>query len=163
MRKPIGSVEEFYAHALAIEHEAVERYNEFKAWFEDRSEDVLAGLCRNLAELEARHLRDVERACVGLALPPIDASRYRWLEGGSPEAPARELFYRVAEPRHLLEIALDAERKALSFFEWVERTASEPHVRALAREMAAEEEEHVRWAARALEYQPAHRFDWDAA
>lgn len=161
MRKPIRSVEEFYAHAIAIEREAIERYAEFEPWFSDRGEDVLAGLCRNLAGLEREHLRKLEGACEGLALPPIDASGYRWLEAGAPEAPARELFYRVAEPRHLLEIALQAECNALAFFEWAERTGKDPRVRALAREMAAEEEEHVRWAARALEYQPSRHVEWE--
>jgi len=160
MRRPIRSVEEFHAHALAIEREAIARYAEFRDWFDDRGEEVLAGLCRNLAELETGHLHKIERACQGLDLPPIDSTQYQWLEAGSPEAPARELFYRVAEPRHLLEIALDAERNALAFFEWVERTGKDERVRSLAREMAADEEQHVRWVARALEYQPSARIDW---
>ena len=49
MPRAIASVEEFYAHALAIEREAMERYDEFGAWFAARDEDVLAGLCWNLA------------------------------------------------------------------------------------------------------------------
>ena len=161
MPKPLGGIEEFYAHALAIEREAVERYAEFEGWFADRGEEVLAGLCRNLAHLEAGHLRQIVEACRGMALPAVDASRYQWLECGSPEAPARELFYRVAEPRHLLEIALHAECNALGFFEWVARTSPNAHVRAAAREMAADEEQHVKWAARALEYHPSRRIDWE--
>ena len=163
MPKPLGGIEEFYAHALAIEREAVERYTEFASWFEDRGEEIFAGLCRNLAELEAGHLRQLQEASAGVAIPPIDASLYRWLEAGSPEAPARELFYRVAQPRHLLEIALHAECNALAFFEWVARTSPDAHVRAAAREMAADEEQHVKWAARALEYQPARPIDWESA
>ena len=53
MRKAIKGVEEFYAHAIAIEREAMERYAEFEAWFRDRGEEVLAGLCANLARMEA--------------------------------------------------------------------------------------------------------------
>jgi rubrerythrin len=163
MRHPITRVEEFYAHALAIEREAVDRYEEFQAWFSDRDEPVLAGLCANLAQLEAVHLREIELACRGLTLPPVDASGYRWLEAGPPEAPARELFYRIAEPRQLLEIALQAESNALAFFEWVERTTSNAQVRAVALEMAAEEQQHVVWAAQALEYHPSRPIDWEAA
>jgi rubrerythrin len=161
MNEPIRTLGEFYAHALAIEREAADRYAEFETWFADRGEDVLAGLCRNLGELERSHLHKVERACHGMALQPIDASRYRWIEAGSPEAPARELFYRVAEPRHLLEIALQAECDALAFFEWAGRTSDDAAVRGLAREMAADEEEHVRWMAGALEYRPARHVDWE--
>ncbi|HZO08365.1 MAG TPA: hypothetical protein VFC77_03225 [Myxococcota bacterium] len=163
MRKPIAGVEEFYAHALAIEREAMERYAEFEEWFRDRGEEVLAGLCSNLAQMEAGHLRELELACRGLSLPTIDAGEHRWLEVGPPESMARELFYRVAAPRHLLEIALQAECNALSFFERVAQTTANPRVRALALELAAEEGEHVRWAAQALEYHPSRRIDWESA
>ena len=156
---PIRSVEEFYAHAIAIEREAAERYAEFRDWFADRGEDVLAGLCRNLAGLERTHLTELEFASEGVRLPVISPDRYRWIDAGPPEAPAREVFHRVAEPRHLLEIALHAECDALAFYEWVARTSTHMGVCALARQMAAEEAIHVRWAAQALEYHPSRRND----
>jgi rubrerythrin len=161
MQSPIRGIAEFYAHALAMEREAAERYREFEGWFADRGEEVLAGLCRNLAELEAAHLHEIEQACAGVQLPAIDATRYSWLEAGPPEAAARELFYRVAQPRHLLEIALHAECNALAFYEWVARTTDDRDVRRLAVAMAAEEQHHVEWAAKALEYHPSH-CDWES-
>ena len=161
MRRPINGVEEFYAHALAIEREAMERYAEFEEWFRDKGEEVLAGLCANLSQMEAGHLRELECASRGLTLPAIGAGEHRWLEG-SPEAPARELFHRGAEPRHLLQIALQAELNALSFFEWVARDTTDPSVRALAEDLAAEVRQHARWATLALEYHPSRRIDWEA-
>ena len=163
MRKPMRGVEEFYAHALAIEREAMERYAEFEAWFRDRGEDVLAGLCANFSRMEAGHLRELEARTRGMRLPAIGAGEHQWLEAGPPEAPAREFFYRVAEPRHLLEIALQAEMNALSYFEWVAGESVDPRLRALAAELAAEERDHVKWAAQALEYHPSLRIDWEAA
>jgi rubrerythrin len=112
--------------------------------------------------MEGVHLRELECTCRGMTLPAIGVGEHLWLETSSPEAPARELFYAVAEPRHLLEIALQAECNALSFFEWVARDTTDPSVRALAEELAAEERQHVRWAAQALEYHPSHRIDWEA-
>ena len=162
MRKPMTGVEEFYAHALAIEREATERYAEFEGWFADRGEEVLAGLCANFAQMEASHLRELEARCRGMSLPAIAAGEHRWLDAGPPEAPARELFYRVAEPRHLLEIALQAEMDALSYFEWVAAESVDPKVRELADELAAEERDHVKWATQALEYHPSRRIDWEA-
>jgi rubrerythrin len=161
MRCPIATIEEFYAHALAIEREAAERYEEFEAWFNDRGADVLAGLCHNLAVLERSHLAALLDASRGLTLPAIPGDGYRWLEGGSPEAAARALFHRVASERHLMEIALHAEKKAQRFFEWVAEQAPSEPVRALARELAQEEAEHVRWVSSALEYSPAEPIDWD--
>jgi rubrerythrin len=161
VQKPIRSVEEFYAHALALEREAAERYSEFETWFFDRGEEVLAGLCRNLARMENEHFMELVRASRHLSLPSIDGAGYQWLESGSPEAAAREVFYRVAEPRHLLEIALHAECNALAFFEWVARSTPDASIRALAQGMAAEEQQHVEWVQKALEHRPSRSIDWE--
>jgi bacterioferritin (cytochrome b1) len=150
---PIETIEDFYAHGLAIEREAMERYAEFATHFADRGEDVLSSLCTNLARFEGEHYQDLVRAALGLTLPIIEAGRYRWLEEGSPEAPARELFYRIVKPRQLLEIALDAEVRAREFFVWVAKTSQSIAVRELAAIMAAEETEHIHWVTQALEYQ----------
>ncbi|MGZ5102851.1 MAG: hypothetical protein ACXWHB_01025 [Usitatibacter sp.] len=158
--RPILTVEEFYAHAIAIEREAAERYREFEAYFADRGEDVISGLCRSLAQFEGEHLDALLKSSDHLELPAIDASSHQWLEAGSPEAPAREFFYRVANKRQLLEIALRSECNALGFFEWVSHTTPDATVRALARDMAAEEMEHVTWVRNALEYDvPKNAFE----
>jgi len=161
MPAPIATVEEFYAHALAIEREAAERYAEFAEHFDDRGEDTLAGLCRNLAALEREHFEELAAACRKMNLPAIALERYRWLDGASPEAPARELLYRIATPRHLLEIALAAEWRAREFFVGIARTAPTIAVRELASVMAAEEGEHVKWVRQALEYHVSTGADWD--
>lgn len=161
MPRAIHTLADFYAHALAIEHEAAQRYSEFETWFFDRGEEVLAGLCHNLARMENEHFVELAQASRHLSLPCLDLAGYQWLESGSPEAAAREVFYRVAEPHHLLEIALHAECNALSFFEGVARTTSDTSVRALALGMAAEEQQHVRWVQKALEYHPRAHVDWE--
>jgi len=159
---PIATIEEFYAHALAIEREASERYAKFAEHFEDRSEEALAGLCRNLAKLELEHFEELAAGCGDMTLPAIAAGDYHWLDDGSPEAPARELVYRVATPRHLLEIALKGECRAREFFVWIARTAPARAVRELAAVMAAEEMEHIAWVRQALECHGATAADWDA-
>lgn len=155
MPRRIRTVEEFYAHALAIEHEAAERYAEFEAYYRGRGEEVLAGLCANIGRLEGEHFRELVAASRHLQLPAIDPGAYKWLEAISPEAPARELFYRVAGPAHLLEVALQGELNAFAFFQHVALTSDNPEVCTLARQMAEEEKEHVVWVRNALEYQPA--------
>ena len=150
MQRPIATPEEFYAHALAIEREAAERYEEFAQWFETRSA-ALAALCRRLARLEREHFDDLAESCARLELPDIAAGEYRWLEGDPPEATARELFHGVANPRQVLQIALAAEKRAHAFFVWVARSAPDRAVRELASVMAAEENEHIAWVTDALE------------
>jgi rubrerythrin len=152
MPQPIATVEEFYAHALAIEREAAARYGEFASHFAAAGDDVLEGLCRNLASHERDHFQELADGCAHLRLPAIDPTEYRWLEGESPEAPARELMYRIATPRQLLEIALLAECRARDFFVSIVKSAPVPSVRELAAVMAAEEVDHVRWVHQALEY-----------
>ena len=161
MPMPIATVEEFYAHALAIEREAADRYGEFAAYFSDRDEDALAGLCKSLASMEREHFDELGAACATLTLPAISALQYQWLEADAPESAARELLYRVATPRQLLEIALAAEWRAHEFFVGIARTAPLKAVRELASVMAAEEGEHVQWVRKALEYRDATGLDWD--
>jgi rubrerythrin len=95
-----------------------------------------------------------------MPVPNVDATRYQWLESASPEAPARELFYRVTTPRQLLEIALAGELAGRRFFRWVVRTSRDPRVRAEARTMCHEESEHVRWVMDALQYREPG-LDWE--
>lgn len=158
MPRPIDSLELFYAHAIAIEHEAAERYGEFARYFEAKQEPVLAGLCRNLAANERHNWEVLCRASEGMELPPIEDSGYHWIDAQAPNAPAHELFYRVSSPQQLLQVALAAERSARRFFSGVARTTRDGAVRAVARHMAGEEAEHGRWVRQALEYREP--LDW---
>ena len=159
---PIQSLEEFLAHALAIEREAAERYGEFDRYFADHDEPVLAGLCRNLAAFEQEHFDRLVEASAGHDLPTIDQRRYQWLGESSLEAPTREFLYRVANARQLLELALEAEHRAAGFFRWVAATAADERVRRAAGEMAEEENQHVSWVTQALEYAPETRVDLES-
>jgi len=161
MLEPIGSVEEFYAHALAIEREAAKCYREFQVHFADHGEEVLAGLCGNLAHFEQDHLQLLVGRSNHLKLPEVPADRYRWLDSCPPERADHDLVYRMATPRQLREIALKAERNARRFFEWVAGTTANGEIHALAEEMAREESEHVQWVSRALEYVREDGVDWD--
>jgi len=62
-------------------------------------------------------------------------------------------------PRRALAIALAAENRAQAFFEQAFMTADDPALRALAREMAAEESEHMVMVERLLEETPESSLD----
>jgi len=141
--KFIDSPAELYAHAIAIEREAAERYGEFAGRMQDEGREALADVFGLLARVEQEHLETLLARTEGIALPAIAEDRYKWLDSSAPETPARELFYRLMTPRHALAIALHAEQRAQAFFEHVYWTSSDPALRALAKEMAAEEREHV--------------------
>ena len=101
----------------------------------------LAALFAGLAKLEAGHLEALKRRTDSIALPPLTRTDYKWL--GRARSPAHELVFRLMTPRQALLIALGAEQRAQAFFGRVLLTASDPALRGLAREMAADEQEHV--------------------
>ena len=150
----IQTAPELYAHAIAIEREAAERYGELALRMQDEGREDLARVFQLLADLESEHLQTLEARTLDVALPAIASDRYHWLEAGAPETAARELVYRLMTPRMALAIALQAEMRAQAFFERVFMTCDDPALRALAREMAAEEQGHVQLIERLLEATP---------
>lgn len=157
---PIRTPAELYAHAIAIEREAAERYAELARFMADLGNDEVAALFRTLAVYEAEHLDTLEARTAGIALPQLGPGEYAWLDASAPETVARELVFRLLTPRHALAIALDAERRAQRFFAEVRAGAEDPALRALAQEMALEEQGHVAMVERALERTPDVRVDW---
>ena len=162
LMKPIGSAPELYAHAIAIEREAAARYSELAQQMADRGEDAVAEVFSALAREEAEHLEALERRTDGIALPRIPGGQYQWLDAAAPETAAREWLYRLITPRQALLVALEAERRAEAFFEGALLAAEDPALRALAREMAHEEREHIRIVERLIERTPEPAVDWAA-
>jgi rubrerythrin len=158
--KPIRTAPELYAHAIAVEREAAERYGEFAERMNDLGDEPVAHVFTTLARLETEHLAALERRTQGLALPRVDTQRYGWLEAGAPDNAAHELVLRLMTPHSALAIALGAEQRAQAFFEFVLMTADDPALRALAREMAADEGEHIALIERLLTRTPDAVVDW---
>lgn len=157
---PIRTPAELYAHAIAIEREAAERYAELAQRMADLGNDEVAALFRQLAVYEAEHLDTLEARTAGMAMPKLEPGAYAWLDASAPETLARELVFRLLTPRHALAIALDAERRARQFFAAVHAGADDPALRALAQEMALEEQGHIAMVERAIERTPDVRVDW---
>jgi rubrerythrin len=144
---------ELYSHAIAIEREAARRYAELSAAMSARGNHAAGELFRLLGSFEQRHLEELERKTAGIALP-APASDYTWRDAEAPEtvplAPAERITQRSA-----LAAALEAERRAHAFFEHAGRIAHDADTRALAREMAAEEEQHAVLLERMLQRMPS--------
>ena len=150
----IRTAPELYAHAIAIEREAAERYAELGERMRDEGREDLARVFTLLGDLESEHLQTLEARTLDVALPPIPGTGHHWLEEGAPDAATRSLVYRLMTPRMALAIALQAEMRAQAFFEGVFMTCEDPALRALAREMAAEEQQHALLIERLLESTP---------
>src|SRR5688500_18724807 len=148
-----------YAHAIAIEREAVERYSEFAERMDDLGNEAAAEIFATLARLEVQHLGDLVARTAGAKLPKLAPQQYAWLDNVAPETAARELVFRLMTPRHALAIALAGEQRAVAFFEGVMLTTEDPMLRALARELAADEADHILMLEKLLERTPPP-VDW---
>jgi rubrerythrin len=157
--KSIRTAPELYAHAMAIEQEAAERYAELAERMSDQGNEAVAEIFGRLAQMEAEHLEALKLRTRDVALPQLAGGQYSWLQEGSPETAARELIFRLMTPRNALAIALTAEKRAQAFFEHAFMTADDPALRALAREMAGEETEHIAMVERLLERTPEPSLD----
>lgn len=160
MSKPTDSLAAFYAHALAIEREAAERYAELADAMDEHHNDTVAALFRKLGTLEAEHAASLEKQADSVGAPRLAPWEFDWQGPESPEAaPHDEMHYRMT-PYQGLEVALANEQRAVAFFEEVARHAADPRVRALAAEFAAEEQEHVGYVMEALSRELQPDADW---
>jgi rubrerythrin len=138
------SLEALMAQALAMELDAALRYGEFADAMEVHNNRDVAELFREMARHEAEHAQRVMDE-MGWHTPD-DAPHAR------PEAVADELpgslpvdeLHYLMTPWHALQLALVAEQQAERFFAELVRQASSPDVQRAARELQAEEAEHVR-------------------
>ena len=155
----IETAAELYVHAIAIEREAAERYAEFAARMADQGNEELAAVFAKLSAFEAEHLEALRRRSDGVRLPDL-TSDYSWLDAGAPETAAHDLILRLMTPRQALATALQAETRARAFFAHVQRIAGDPALRALAKEMAAEEDEHMALLEHAMTRAHGPFVDW---
>ena len=154
-------IDEFQAHALAIEREAAARYREFAARMSDRDQPALAELFERLARMEQAHAAALEQRFG--AAPASDAipSEYRWLDADAPETAAHDWVFRLLTPHDALRIALAGEQRARDFFQRVADGTTNPELQALAQDMANEEIEHAERLERALAHVPDPNIDWE--
>jgi rubrerythrin len=155
MTRPVESIADFYANALAIEQEAARKYREYHEHFAACGESALARICLTLAKWETLHFEALRVETQGMALPAVPTESHRWTDSGSPEG-----IEPGATPRSLLEIALRAERRAQRYFERMASSASDPALRAAAGEMSSEEAHHVHWMTAVLDHLGVEGVDW---
>ena len=158
----IRTVEQLYAHAIAIEREAAARYAELGERMSDLGNDIVGELFLRLAQLEKEHQKVLEQRAANLKLPALAPGEYDWIGGEAPENAAHDLVLRLLTPHSALEIALGAEERAAAFFESARVRIADPAVAALAAEMAAEEGVHIAWVKSALRRTPNPVIDWGA-
>jgi len=151
----------FLAYSLAIENEAVERYTTFAEQMEVTNNPEVAALFREMARLEQLHADEIEVKIGDMTLPQPPSWEFEWPHGDSPEAVDFSDTHYLMTPYQALGLVLEAEQRAVEFFEHVEKATEDAEVRQLAAEFAREEREHVdlvnAWRGR----YPPPAADWD--
>ncbi|UCE30205.1 MAG: ferritin family protein [Burkholderiales bacterium] len=158
---PADAIAMFYAHAIALENEAAERYRELADQMEAHHNEGAKRLFRWLAGLEAEHASELQRKAEGMTLPRLKPWEYRWVDEEAPESASFDTVHYLMTARHALEVALTNERRAREFFERYAESAEHPEVKRLATEMAMDEAEHERYVRRALDRVDETDAHWD--
>lgn len=158
----IGTTEELLAYSLALEEEAVERFNELADQMEVHNNHEVADLFYRLAEIEGKHVEKVRRASEGKELPNLLAWEFDWIDAGeSPEGGSLEDAHYLMQPWHAIELAKHGEQRAVAFFRHVASNATNEEVEKMARKLVAEEQEHVELLEQWQQRFPKPDDDWD--
>ena len=157
-----ASAAELFAHALAIEREALSRYHEFADWMQDLGIERVESVFRKLEQSERAHLDALERSAAGLELPEISPWQYAWFFTSSPAYMELTFPLMPQTPRDALALACEAERRAEEFFLVAANRCGDAVGIKLAVEIALEEHRRVAEIERALRMTPDPRLDWEA-
>jgi rubrerythrin len=151
---------ELMAQALTMETEAAQRYAEFADAMEVHNNLEVAALFRKMADIERKHALKIMAQMGWKGTPPLPSGKPRWEGFEAPETtPGDEVHY-LMQPYHALQLALANEQRAERFFARLVREARQESVRRAARELQAEEAEHVALIKRWMKKVPKPRHDW---
>lgn len=141
----INTLPVLLAHALAMESEAAERYGELADQMEVHRRTAVAAIFRRLEQAEKTHLGDLTEMCGKFELPHIAPWDFKWRHSESPEVIDFTKVHYQLSVREAILLAFEHERRAAEFYAGIAQNATDPDVQKLAREFAAEEQQHIGW------------------
>ncbi|MBZ0091954.1 MAG: ferritin family protein [Sulfuricellaceae bacterium] len=148
----MDDVQLFLAHAVELEREAARRYEELAETMRTERNAEVEAFFRRMAAFSRKHLAlAVERGGFR-RLPALSASEYLWPDGISPEQYDWIGVDALMDVCNALDLALDGEHRGYAFYAGIAAITRDPEVKAMAKEFAEEEAEHVaelkKWIAR---------------
>lgn len=156
----MSELQQFLSHAVALETDAAERYDELCRSMDVHHNAEIAQLFERMAHYSRLHRDEArERADRAGGVLAIDPWSFEWGGGESPESAATEAMHYRMSAREALAVALAAERSAHAFYAGVAATTQDSAVRALAEEFAEEELGHAVEIERWIERLPAEPED----
>jgi rubrerythrin len=139
----MNDTERFLAHAIALEREAARRYEELAAAMQTEGNAELKRFFARMAHFSRLHLADAQARGGFRILPVLAPHEYEWPDGTAPETADWAGVDAQMDGRAALELALTSERRGHAYYAAVAALAQDRELRALAREFAGEEAQHV--------------------
>jgi len=146
------------AQALAIEHEAVERYLALADVMEVHNNRQVCELFRKMAKIETEHANLIMAEMGWKSAPAVPA--HLWNRNETPESVPEDKIHYLMWPWHALQLALAAEQRAADFFAQLVERVSDDTVRSAVIKLHNEECEHVALVQAWLEKTPQPGTDW---
>ena len=146
--------------AYAMELEATERYAQFAEQLDTHNNREVAQLFRKLAQIEALHAKRILEEMGWPSVPALPPA-FAWDGEEGPETAPFDSLHYLMQPWHALDIALRCELQAVKYFDGVAAADVPQRVRAAAKEMAADEREHVALIKEWMKKVPQPAPGWD--
>lgn len=137
------TVEEFLAHAIRLEREAADRFDQLAEVMQSCGNREVCALFRKLANYSRMHLAEARARAGFRNVPELKHEEYKWPGLESPETAAIWAADPFVGRGEALEIALEAETSSYQYYKDILDTTDDPEIKAFAREFTAEESEHV--------------------
>jgi rubrerythrin len=151
---------DFMAQAWEMEVEASQRYSDFADAMEMHNNPEVAAMFRTMANYESKHADEIMATMGWAESPPLTPRASAWPGQEAPETTAGDQVHYLMQPWHALQLALAAEQRAERFFAELARVATVGAVRDAARELEAEEREHVALVRAWMKKVPKPDRDW---
>lgn len=139
----IHTLEELFVHALTLEQEAVEWFQEAGDAMITHNNQEVGDLFLRLASYGRKHAAEIEELAKGKTLPHLAPWDFKWGNMSSPEVAEMGEVHYLMNAYQALELAHKSETKARDFYAGVAAGTNNPEVRKLATHFAEEESEHV--------------------
>jgi rubrerythrin len=160
--KPVvNDISNLLSHALALEHEASDRYAELAELMEEHNNIDVARLFARMAEIEKLHVDQILRMVDQHDIKDLPRKEWKWISPEGPETTDPEDLHYLMKPRHALQLALINEQRAFEYYDQVSKNTADEATRDLAEELATEEEEHVALVKVWMDKYPEMDDDWD--
>ena len=158
---------ELMSHALLMELEAAQRYTDLADAMDTHNNREVAALFRTMADIEEKHAAQIMAAMAWREAPAPGPVNPSWDGFEAPETTAGDEVHYLMQPYHALQLALVNEQRAERFYARLAQVATVESVRKAARELHAEEREHValveKWLAKTPKPDPHWADDPDPA